>query len=71
MYLVALVTQEYPTEVYQPKTVPIDTKILLVHDNLDLTDSSFDSSDILTLVIMISSQGNYMNITLIDNQPNL
>ena len=71
MYLVALVTQEYPTEVYQPETFPIDTNILLVHDNLDLTDSSFDSSDILALVIVISSQGNYMNITLIDNQPNL
>ena len=57
--------QEYLYGFYQPGTVMTDINIRIVQYILDITNSYFESSEILTLDLTLLSCGTPMNLTII------
>ena len=67
MSLGALMTQEYPSWLYQPGTTPPDTNIRLIQPSLDISYSLFASTKLLTLEVLLPPSGTPMNITILDD----
>ena len=62
-----LIIQEYPSGVYQPGITSPDPKICLIQPSLDISDSSFASSELLNLEIPLHPSGSPVNITILDD----
>ena len=58
--------QEYSSRFYQPCTVLTDPKSCIIKTTLDLTESPFESYDILKLELILPYQVMTMNITIIE-----
>ena len=65
MYLGTLIVQEYPSGFFQPGTLQPVPKVRLIHPYLEISDSPFDSCNILTLDLLIPPRGNPTNITIL------
>ena len=64
MSLGDLVLQEYSSGFYHTVTPSPDPNIGLIQLSLDISDSPFDLSEILTLELLLYSIGDPMNITI-------
>ena len=58
--------QESPSGVYQPGPKLYYPKIHMSQPTLDVADSSFASSEILALELLLHLSGTPMNITILD-----
>ena len=66
MSFVALVIQEYPYGVYQTGTPSPDPNIHLNQTSLDTAGSTFASSDLLNLELLLPPSGTPMKTTILD-----
>ena len=67
MSLGAPILQKYPSGVYQPGNPSPDPNIRLIQPYLDISDSTFASSELLALEVLLPNSGTYMNITILDD----
>ena len=58
--------QEYPYGVYQPVTPSSDFNIRLNQPTLDISNSPFASSELLTLDLLLPPRNTPINITILD-----
>ena len=65
MFLGFLMLQEYPSGVYQTGNPPPDQNIRIIQLFLDITDSPFAVSELLTIEILLPPSGTPTNITVI------
>ena len=59
--------QQYTSGVYQPVTPSTYRNICLVHPSLDISESLFSSSEILTSELLLPLSGTPMNIKFFDD----
>ena len=67
MYLGAIVIQEYTSGVYQLGTLSPDPNIRLIKPYFYIAGSSFYSSELLTLEVLLYPRGTPMNIIILDD----
>ena len=65
MFPGALGIKEHPYGLYQTGTSSPEPKIILIKVSLEILDSTFSSSELLTLYLLLPPRGTTMNILVL------